>query len=258
EVHELGRRDFVARDEAARLELEHVEPARDLGAVDVAVVPVRRPRAAAHRLRPVHRAAVEECNLLRMRRIGPVEHREPALIPRLHHHGAAGDRNHRAVVRDAVLVRGLRRQHRVIALERHPANGLSTMPCRFVRRAVLSAPVAVPVPPRALTILSSSGVTKRGPTTCSIPKRVTVKPPCARAESAARWASAMSCGISLWVGAWVSESKIRGELTIAAVCGAASGTLMTSILNSALFGFESGDCFTHPGSSEGERTGADP
>ena len=33
---------------------------------------------------------------------------------------------------------------------------------------------------------------------------------------------------------------------------------MTSILNSALFGFESGDCLTHPGSSEGERTGAEP
>ena len=51
---------------------------------------------------------------------------------------------------------------------------------------------------------------------------------------------------------------MRGELTIAAVCGAASGTLMTSMRNSELFGFESGDCRTQPGNSDGERTGAEP
>ena len=51
---------------------------------------------------------------------------------------------------------------------------------------------------------------------------------------------------------------MRGELTIAACSGAATGTLMTSIRKSELFGFESGDCRTHPGSSVGERTGAEP
>src|ERR1051325_12011946 len=51
---------------------------------------------------------------------------------------------------------------------------------------------------------------------------------------------------------------MRGELTIAACCGAASGTLMTSIRKRALLGFESGLAATQPGSSLGERTGAAP
>ena len=55
--------------------------------------------------RRVDRAAIEERDLLRVRGIGPVEHRDAALIPRLHHHVAARDRDERAVVRDAVLVR---------------------------------------------------------------------------------------------------------------------------------------------------------
>ena len=52
--------------------------------------------------------------------------------------------------------------------------------------------------------------------------------------------------------------KIRGELTIAACSGWASGTLMTSIRNSAEFGSWSGASLEHPGSSLGERTGAEP
>ncbi|HLB82300.1 MAG TPA: hypothetical protein VJJ54_04365 [Gemmatimonadales bacterium] len=51
---------------------------------------------------------------------------------------------------------------------------------------------------------------------------------------------------------------MRGELTIAACCGVASGTLMTSIRKRALLGLESGDAATQPGSSVGERTGAEP
>ena len=69
--------------------------------------------------RRVDRAAIEERDLLRVRRVGPVEHRDAALVPGLHHHVAARDRNQRAVVRDAVLLRRLRRRHLVVALELH-------------------------------------------------------------------------------------------------------------------------------------------
>ena len=52
--------------------------------------------------------------------------------------------------------------------------------------------------------------------------------------------------------------KIRGELTIAACSGCASGTLMTSMRNSAELGSLSGVARTHPDSSLGERTPAEP
>src|SRR5882724_1814417 len=52
--------------------------------------------------------------------------------------------------------------------------------------------------------------------------------------------------------------KIRGELTIRACSGCANGTWITSIRNSAEFGFESGGALEHPASSLGDRTGADP
>src|SRR6202008_128072 len=80
EMHELRRRDLVGRDQAARLELEYVEPARNLRAVDVAVVPVRRPCAGVPRLRSVDGSAVEERDLPGMRRVGPIEDRDPTLI----------------------------------------------------------------------------------------------------------------------------------------------------------------------------------
>ena len=50
------------------------------------------------------------------------------------------------------------------------------------------------------------------------------------------------------------SAKMRGRLTIAAVCGAASGTLMTSMLNSAVFGSSSGFAPEHPASSSPDRT----
>ena len=52
--------------------------------------------------------------------------------------------------------------------------------------------------------------------------------------------------------------KMRGELTIAACSGWASGTLMTSIRKRAEFGSLSGASREQPGSSLGERTPADP
>ena len=82
EVHRLRRVELVLRDERARLQLEDVEAARDLGAHDHAVVPVRRPRAGvAPSAVRVERSAIEERDLLRVRRIGPIEHRDAALIP---------------------------------------------------------------------------------------------------------------------------------------------------------------------------------
>src|ERR1043166_7681626 len=85
EVDQLRRLELVAREEAARLQLENVEPARDLGAHDVAVVPVRRPGAGVDQLGGVHGAAIEEGDLPGMGGVGPFEHRNAALIPGLHH-----------------------------------------------------------------------------------------------------------------------------------------------------------------------------
>src|SRR5438876_4637157 len=95
--------ELVLGNERAGLELEDVESARNLGAHDVAVVPIRGPRPGADQLGRVHRAAVEKGDFPWMRRIGPIEHRDAALIPRLDHDVAARDRNQRAVVGDAVL-----------------------------------------------------------------------------------------------------------------------------------------------------------
>jgi len=50
-----------------------------------------------------------------------------------------------------------------------------------------------------------------------------------------------------------SALNTRGELTIAAVCGAASGTLITSSRNRALFGSSMPPSW-QPGSSSAERT----
>ena len=110
------------------------------------------------------------------------------------------------------------------------------MPWSAPRSAVLSAPVGTPVPWRALTTLSSIGRMKPGPSTKSIPRTLAVNPPTARAESAALVAAAMSSGASACVAASVRSLKIRGELTMLASSGWASGTLMTSIRNSAEFG----------------------
>ena len=104
------------------------------------------------------------------------------------------------------------------------------------------------------TMLSSSGVDEvraAGPA----PRRRTSPMKAPPARSATAFASAaMSSGVSPCSGGAVRSLKIRGELTIAACSGCASGTLMTSMRNSAEFGSLSGAAFTHPGSSLGDRT----
>src|SRR5258708_39273280 len=96
----VWRIDLVLREERTRREGHDVETARDLRADDGAVVPVHGPGAAHRHARGVDGAAVEERDLARMLGIGPVEHRDAALIPRLHHHVASGDRYERAIVGD--------------------------------------------------------------------------------------------------------------------------------------------------------------
>ena len=116
-MRQRGRRDLVLREELARLQLEDVEPARNLARVDLAVEPVGRPVATEEQLLRVERTAVEERNLLRRGRLGEVEHRDAALVPGLDHDVAARHRDERAVVRDAVLLVALHGGHLVVAGE---------------------------------------------------------------------------------------------------------------------------------------------
>src|SRR5206468_3199610 len=105
EVHGLGRVDLVLTDVLARHELENVQPTRDLGADDVAVVPVGRPRPATRHSGGVDGTAIEERDLSRTPWVGPVEHRDATLVPRLHHHVPTRNWNQRAVMGDTVLLR---------------------------------------------------------------------------------------------------------------------------------------------------------
>ena len=114
-----------------------------------AVVPVGRPVPAARQLRGVHRPAIEVGDLDRLRGVGPVEHRHSALIPGLHHDVAPRDRDQRAVVGHAGLLRGLRRRHLVVALElqlaiRDGEDGVGT-PLLLVRGPALGLRAPAPL-----------------------------------------------------------------------------------------------------------------
>ena len=97
-----------------------------------------------------------------------------------------------------------------------------------------------------------------GGTTMVCPSMVTTYCPLRFAFSMARCALAISSGASPCRGGATRSLKMRGELTIAACSGCASGTLMTSMRKSAEFGFTSGVSRTQPGSSFGERMPAEP
>src|ERR1041384_4707906 len=120
-------------------------------------------------------------------------------------------------------------------LSRAP-NRLSSMPWMFWRRAALSAAVASPVPPRALTMLSSIGLTNWSGSGRSAPNSVAVKAPLALASSSALAAAAMSSGASPWRGGATRSLKMCGEETTAAGSGGATGTLMTSMRKYAELG----------------------
>src|SRR6059036_1330051 len=82
------------------------------------------------------------------------------------------------------------------------------------RVAALSAAVGVPLPPRALTTLSSVGFVHSARRTYSISPILAVKPPLARQSAAALAAAAMSSGVSPCLGGAVRPLKIRGELKV--------------------------------------------
>ena len=115
------------------------------------------------------------------------------------------------------------------------------MPGSAARSAALSAAVGAPVPPRALTMLSSIGcdelrrqhlLRRRKSSPTNPPRRLRVGDCLAFA--------AMSSGASPCAAGAVRSLKMRGELTIAACSGCASGTLITSMRKSAEFGSLSG------------------
>ena len=132
------------------------------------------------------------------------------------------------------------------------------IPGMAARTAALSAAVGSPVPPRAFTALSSIGLTKRDGSTCSSPKIVAVNPPFAFASATSLALSALSTSDSPCRAGFVRSLKMRGELTIAACSGCASGTLMTSMRKSAELGSSFGSALEQPGSSFGERTREEP
>src|SRR5258708_5757404 len=114
---ERGRVDLVLGKVLARQQLENVETTRDLGRVDTAVVPVCRPVAPDDQIGGVERTAIEVPDLDRVGRVGEVEHRQAALVPRLDHDVAARHGDERSVVRDAVLLLGLRDRTLEVAAE---------------------------------------------------------------------------------------------------------------------------------------------
>src|SRR5262245_1380793 len=81
--------------------------------------------------------------------VGPIEDRDAALIPPLHHHFSAGDGDERAVVCDTILDRGLCRWHLVVALEMHlaPFDGEERIgtPLVLVRRTAAWRRTATPL-----------------------------------------------------------------------------------------------------------------
>ena len=110
--------DLVLRQMLARRQPEDVEAARDLRAVDVAVVPVGRPVAAGDQVLRVERTAIEERDLDRLGRIGEVEHRDAALVPRLHHDVASrAPESSDPLCATQFSMLGLRRRQLVVAAE---------------------------------------------------------------------------------------------------------------------------------------------
>ena len=77
-------------------------------------------------------------------------------------------------------------------------------------------------------------------------------------EARAASISARSAGEGPCSGGASRPSKMRGDDTMAAAAGLASGTWITSIRKRAELGSSSGSAETQPGSSSAGRTGAEP
>ena len=261
--------------------------------------------------------------------VRPVEDRDAALIPRLHHDLATRDRDQRTVVRDAVLLTRLGSRHLVIrvelelvVLDREERVGA---PLRLVRIAAARLRAAAPlvgeqdllavvaerrrVPERHVGVrrrVDADRVRRivdveeqaeaRARATREADLRIdgdvvaligTARRPCvrsgvaaartgrgapgaasgappgaapaaaARAAAASARALASSASRSALRGGTGRPLKMRGELTIAACAGVASGTLITSSRKRAVFG-SSIPPSAHPGSSSAGRTRAVP
>ena len=119
-IRQFGGGDFVGGEELAGLQGEHIETARDFRAVDAPPIPVGRPVPAEHQRVLVDRPAVEVGDLKGSRRVREIDDRQSALVPGLHENIAAGNRQHRAVVRHAVLLLDLRRGNLEVAAKFEP------------------------------------------------------------------------------------------------------------------------------------------
>ena len=139
-TNRFGRVDLVLREFLCRSQLENIQPPRDLRSVNLAVVPIRRPVAAEHEHVGINRPAIEIGNFNWMLRVGEVHHRDAALVPGLRLDVAAGNRNERAVVRDAVLAVALGRRQLVVTREAQLVvlqikDGISAPLVRIIRPA---------------------------------------------------------------------------------------------------------------------------
>src|SRR6476469_3198577 len=131
---------------------------------------------------------------------------------------------------------------------------LATSADSAARAAAVSSAVGTPDRPRSRMVSATSVSPSSELRISCIPMNDTTKAP----EAWAFAVAAMSSLVSPCSGAAVRSLKIRGELTMAACSGCASGTLMTSIRNSAEFESTDGSVQTHPASSLGERTLEEP
>ena len=206
-----------------------------------------------------------------MRGVGEVEHRDAALIPRLHHDVAAGHRNQRAVVRDAVLLFGLRRRHLVVAGELQLAiddveDGVGA-PVRRIGRAAARTRAATPfvgedhlgavvVERRRMPVgevlvddlIEPHRVHRVGDVEQDAVARAGAGGEADLREHGDVVALVGDVDVFCVPGPWsppghrpeiapvAGSAKMRGRLTIRAFSGAASGTWITSMLNSAVLG----------------------
>src|SRR5688500_2927493 len=85
-----------------------------------------------------------------------------------------------------------------------------------------------------------------------------MKPPTARAESAARLLAMLSTAVSPCSAGALRPEKMFARFTTVAPAGFASGTLMISTRQSAVCALESGVVVVAPAGSRGERGGDDP
>ena len=91
--NEIRGVDFVLRQVLAGYQFEHIDPAGDLGPVNVTVIPVGRPIPTRDQVLRIDRTAIKECDFEGVRPVREVEHRNAALVPGLNHDVASRHRD---------------------------------------------------------------------------------------------------------------------------------------------------------------------